>query len=66
MSNKSTSVRLNLALTIEVEEAEEAAEAVAVEASRDLVAPSKVAQVVVPLALSHRSLKKANHLSSYY
>ena len=55
-----------MALTIEVEEAEEAAEAVAVGASRDLVALSKVAQVVVPLALSHRSLKKANHLSSYY
>ena len=66
MNNKSTSVRLNLALTTEVEEAEEAAEAVAVGASRDLVALSKVELVVAPLDLSPRSLKKQNRLSRYY
>ena len=67
MSNKSTSVRLNLALTTEVEEAEEAAEAVAVGASRDLVALSKVELVVVvQLALSPKSLRKQNRLSRYY
>ena len=67
MNNKSTSVRLNLALTTEVEEAEEAAEAVAVGASRDLVALSKVELVVVvQLALSPKSLRKQNRLSRYY
>ena len=61
MNSKSTSVRLNSALIIEVEEVVEAA---AVEASRDLAAQSKVL-VVVPLALSHSSLKKTNQISSY-
>ena len=61
MNSKSMSVRLNLALITEVEEA---VEAVAVEDSRDLAAQSKVL-VVVPLALSHSSLRRTNQISSY-
>ena len=44
---------------------DEAAEAVAVEASRELEAQCKVELVVVPLALSHNSQKKTNQISSY-
>ena len=50
-----------MALTTEVE----AAEAVAVEASRELAAQCKVELVVVPLDLSPNSQKKTNQISSY-